>query len=510
MADILLKKSKQFQEKISNAPQTPGCYVYMDEKGKIIYVGKAKNILHRVKSYFLNYPHIEIKTNMLVDKICDVNFYAVDTEVESLILENNLIKKYRPKYNILMRDDKSYIYVRFEKARKSNQPIPTKYSTYQDFPRITIVREKKDDKAEYFGPYPSTAPINNVLKRLRRVFPYRTTTELVVQVSDDPLVIKSARKKPCFYDHIGLCGGACAGLESKQEYLERFNNIRKFFMGEKKNMIDELKVEMDKYAKEQDYETAAKFRDKIRDIEYVTANIRIDNSVDDIGVELMKDAERANAISQLIEKLNFPADKLIKHDGFRIECYDISNIQGTNSTGSMVVSIDGVSTPKLYRRFRIKTLEGPDDFASHQEVLGRRFRQYLMNNVVIDPNKPMNKSLMTRLKNLKEDESFGQKPDLIIIDGGKGQLTAAFEVLKNFELENDIPIVGLAKREEEIFKLTEQFKSLEELGTFENKFKRIKLARRSESLFMVQRIRDEAHRFAKNYHKKLRTDSFLK
>lgn len=506
---ILSKKSKEFQQKVKEAPKLPGCYIYFDENDEVLYVGKAKILKNRVSSYFNNYYKLPVKIQQMIFTAKDIKTYTVDSEFEALVLESNLIKKYRPKYNTMMKDDKSYIYVRFERIRKSNQPIPTKDSVYQDFPRITITRQKKNDGALYFGPYPDSTPIKRILKRLRKIFPFRTSTHLVYQESSDPLIIKTQDSRPCFYYHIGLCEGACEGLETKEHYVAKYKNLIRFFKGEKLEILHELEREMQGYVKTLEYEKAAKVRDKINDIKYVTTAINISNTDDDLIIESKKKEQKEAGILELVEKLGFPPEKLSVHKGFRIECYDISNIQGTNSTGSMVVSIDGAPEPSLYRRFKIRSKSTPDDFTMLKEVLGRRFAQYLKSKYELEKeNLPNIGELQKKVKTWKIDESFSQKPDLLIIDGGKGQLSSVYEIMKLFGLENEIPVVGLAKRDEEIFKIRGQFK-IEGIGTFDNKFERVLLPRRSEPLFIVQRIRDEAHRFAKNYHKLLRNKNLI-
>lgn len=508
MTKILTTKSQTFQTAVREAPKKPGVYIYRDGKRTVLYVGKAKILKNRVNSYFTNYKKLRVKIQQMIEEARYIEYYTVDTEVEALILETNLIKKYRPKYNTAMKDDKNFMYVRFEKVRRSNQPLPTKNSVYQDFPRITLARKKKNDGAIYFGPYPNIYPIKRLLKRLRKIFPYRTSNALVIQHSTRPLHITTSAKKPCFYYHIDLCKGACAGLETKQEYVKRYKQILKIFEGDKASMVKDLEKKMKQFSKELKFEEAAAIRNRIQDITYATAHISIDNSVDDVVVEQHVEDMREKAIDDLLEKLQFPQDKIKKHAHFRIECYDISNIQGTNATGSMVVQIDGEAQPSLYRRFKIQTKDTPDDFAMMQEVLGRRFNQLLMSQYdELKEKKLVNKSLLRKMKNWKEDESFAQKPDLIILDGGKGQLSAVYEVLKLFELDQDIPIVGLAKREEELFKIRGQFGKV--VKQFDNPFERILLPRKTESLYLVQRIRDEAHRFAKSYHTKLRNKALL-
>ncbi len=502
MEKILNTKSKTFIKKVKNAPKIPGCYMYKDSKNEVIYVGKAKNIRNRVKSYFNNYSKLDTKTQIMIETAKYIDYFSVDTEFDALILESNLIKKYRPKYNILLRDDKSYVYVRFEKIRKKNQPPPTNYSVYQDFPRITMVREKKDDGAEYFGPYPDAHPVKRVLYRLRRIFPYRNDNYLVYQKSEDPKDIYTSNKKPSLYYHIGLSKGTEAGLETKKEYINRFNKIKRFFKGERNQLIRELESELKNAVKSLQFEKAAELRDKINDINYVTRDIKISSDIDDVMVSNILRRERENAIASLVDQLNFPSDKLMVNPNFRIECYDISNIQGKNAVGSMVVMVNGQVKPNLYRRFKIQMKNEPNDFAMLQEVLTRRFKYFIAKNI---HELQIPKDLKNKAKNWKEDQSFKEIPDLIIIDGGKGQLASAYKILYNFNLHNTIPIVGLAKKMEEIFKLTDQFKDEFNQVEDSSQFTKIILKRRSESLYLVQRIRDEAHRFAITYHRNLRS-----
>lgn len=504
----ILDSKPQLKQKIQNAPTSPGCYIYFDKDGNRIYIGKAKRLINRVKSYFLNYAKLDIQKQLMIDTAVDINFIEVDSEFEALILENNLIKKYHPKFNIMLRDDKNYIFVRFEKIRRKSDPLPTAYSVYQDFPRIKVVREKKEDGAEYFGPFPSTLPVKRLLKVLRKVFPYRIDNGLVYQESDNPLKIFTNIKKPDLYYHIGLSKGTEAGMEDKKTYQERYNELRKYFRGEKIQIINSLKREIDKAVKKLDFEGAAKIRDRLNDIKYVSSHISLDSDIDDVLVTDLKVAERNSAIEHLIESLGFPDEKLKNHDNFRVECYDISNIQGTNAVGSMVVMIDGVATPRLYRKFKIKMKNEPNDFAMMQEVLARRFKQFLRSHLENEELLP--EDLRNRAAKWKVDESFSQKPDLIIVDGGKGQLASVYKILYNFGLHNEIPVVGLAKREEEIFKISNQF--YDEYTNQINDsdmFKRIVLSKRSPSLQAIQRLRDEAHRFAITYHRKLRSKGMV-
>lgn len=495
MNQVLSLKTEEFQNKVNTAPKLPGCYIYKNSKGKVLYVGKAKILINRVKSYFINYKKLDIKIQNMLDQAYDIELITVDSEIEALILETNLIKKYRPKYNSLMIDDKNYSWVKFEKHIKG----------VRDFPRIKLVREKIEDGSEYFGPFPDRVPLRNVLKRLRKVFPYVTCNRRLIQKSDNPLKVDTNNSTPCLYYHLGLCNAPCASLESRSEYLKRFNEMKKFFRGEKLSILNSLEKEMLDYSKEKNYEDAAILRDKINDVKYVTKNIRIDSDVDDIVVSTLKAEERENGLNQLIEELKFPNDKLRYHKSFKIECYDISNIQGTNPVGAMTVMVNGVLSPKLYRKFKIKSKNTPNDFFMLQEMLSRRFSHVNSKDLDnADNTNSINKDEIS-------DPSFSVLPDLIIIDGGKGQLSSSYKVLFNLGLHNTIPIIGLAKRDEEVFKLTHQFRddfsgyNLE----FEKIFTRIYLPRRSESLYLAQRIRDEAHRFGITFHRKLRSQSMI-
>ncbi|BCX13920.1 MAG: hypothetical protein KatS3mg085_452 [Candidatus Dojkabacteria bacterium] len=502
--DILNTKSKDFQEIVKNAPKLPGVYLYLDQKDTVLYVGKAKILKNRIQSYFNNYDKLSDKIKQMLNEAVKINYYTVDTEIEALILETNLIKKYRPKYNTLMKDDKNYIFVRFEKIRKKNQPIPTANSTYQDFPKITITRKKETDGAIYFGPYPNAYPVKRVLRKLRKIFPFCSHRKIAYQLDDKSKKVITNMKKPCFYYHIGLCKGACAGLETKEEYTQRYKHILRFFKGEKDKILNDLEKQMKTYARNLEFEKAAEIRNMINDIDYATKNTVVEETFDDIMVEDHLQNLRKNAIDDLISKLNFPANKLKKHPNFRIECYDISNLQGTNATGSMVVQIDGEAAPQFYRKFRIRSKQNPDDFLMLQEVLARRFKRLIESDVELSQ---INPEIASKMKKWKFDESFAQKPDLIIIDGGKGQISAVYEVLKIFKLDNEIPIIGLAKKNEEIFKIKKQFN--QDPKKIDSTFQRIILPKNSESLYLIQRIRDEAHRFAKKYHTQLRSKNLF-
>lgn len=528
---ILATKSLTMQQKVKDAPLLPGCYLYHDSEGTVIYVGKARVLRNRIKSYFNNYYRTDEKTRAMIDVATSIDYVTVDSELEALLLENNLIKKYLPKYNIMMRDDKSYIYVKFEHPNGGKNPS-TKPDV-QDFPRIELVREKMNDRAEYFGPFPDSMPARRLLKRLRKVFPYRTCNRRIIQLKDDPITIDTNNSTPCLYYHLGLCNAPCAGLQNKDEYQTNFSNIVKFFRGEKLQIVQSIEKEMLAAARSKDFETAAKLRNRLNDIKYIGTNIRLDRDIDEISIVQDKEARRKKALEELIKFLEFPTNKLQLHPGFKIECYDISNIQGTNAVGAMVVNVDGEMRPDLYRKFRIKMKNEPNDFAMLQEVLGRRIRNYLMHLKYEQEPESINQeeytdnegfTVKSAEKAFKPDPSFGTLPDLIIIDGGKGQLSSTYKILMDYNLHDTVPIVGLAKKEEEIFKVIGQFEPERQISLAElpeeaklkyvpvdnQDFSRILLPRRSESLYLVQRTRDEAHRTGITYHRKLRSKQLTK
>lgn len=511
-------QKEKVKEKLLSLPTQPGCYIWRDMNGDVLYVGKAVNLKSRVNSYFNNYERLDPKIRNMVDLICDVDTYTVDSEVEALILETNLIKKYRPKYNKLMKDDKNYSYVMID--------------WYNPYPSVKIVREQDDPKAEYYGPYPSRFPIFKVLRRLRKVYPYCEHLPAKLQIPNTKLekihdtdeIANSetlgAKLKPCFDYHIQLCSGVCAGLISKEEHRKNILGIRRFFQGRKLDMIDELKKSMVEYSKSMDFEKATVLRDRIRDLEYVTQRIRIDKDMDEHKLEQMKDELSKRALDELVEKLPFEKLDAAKTN-FKIECFDISNIQGTNAVASMVVSVNGKAAKNLYRKFKIRSKSTPDDFEMMREALTRRLKRFALgvsentSQANLNSEDQSSMSEMSSAKSevanrekrtLKIDESFSVLPDLLIIDGGKGQLSAAFGILREMNLKS-LPVVGLAKREEEIFYIKNQ-EAVEKPTPLD--FAMVKLPRRSEALYLVQRIRDEAHRFGITFHRKLRGKASVK
>ncbi len=550
--------NKELKESLKLVPTLPGCYIYYDKNGEIIYVGKAKNLKRRVSSYF-HKKHDRVKVAVLVSKIEKMEYIITDSEVEALILEAHLIKKHKPKYNILLKDDKKYPYFLI---------------TDEDYPRITVVRKKNinPDKGKFYGPYTNSRAMYSTLDFLKKIFPLKQCKT------------PKFSNRPCLYYHIGKCMAPCQGKVTPQEYQNIVAQVELFLSGKQTELIKKLKTQMEEYAKNEQYEKAARMRDSYLDLQktlehqkVVYENARLN---EDIIAVLYEEGIFAVTIllireGRLIDKkdftyfvenedkdeffktffqeyystlmLEFPdkivstdleniGDKqlyqdwleIISHkkikisygkskqgrelaqlaqknvqnlfenarikklasirDDFnevgaylqetlkltnfpnRIECYDISHIQGTNTVASMVVFYNGMSKKTAYKKFKLKTTEGkPDDFLSMKEVLTRR---------------------LSRL-----GEKNWEKPDLIIIDGGKGQLSSVMEVVEEMGITG-IDFVSLAKREEEVF-LPHQSKS-------------IRIPMNSNAMFLIQRIRDEAHRFAITYHRSLRSKALKK
>ncbi|KXK27485.1 MAG: UvrABC system protein C [candidate division WS6 bacterium OLB20] len=460
--------SESVKQTAAQAPLQPGCYIYRNSDGHVLYVGKAKVLRNRVRSYFEQYDQTEPKIRKMVPQIDSIEFVVTDSELEALLLETNLIKKYRPKYNTRMKDDKNYVWLRIDSSA--------------DFPRISVVREKKGPAAEYLGPYPSTLPVKRILRMLRKIYPYRTCTRIIEEVRTADkngtvsVSVKSSDPKPCLYYYLGLCQAPCAGAVSSTDYKKNTASIRRFFTNDKHKLQDELRKAMQQAAADRQFERAAQLRDKAADLEAITQRISIRERTDEKLFAEEKQKRQETALLQLTAKLDM-YDLEIKK-GFRIECFDISNIQGKHAVGSMVVFKDGKPAKSLYRKFKIKTKDTPDDFAMMREVLTRRLKR----------------------SESSDDESFRELPDLLIVDGGKGQLSSAYQILT--EQGFALPVIGLAKRMEEIFIPREEDG---ELG-----FLKRTLRAGSEGRFLIQRIRDESHRFAISYHRNLRSKSQLK
>ena len=411
-------------------PDNPGVYQFLDTKGTVLYVGKAKNLKNRVSSYFTS-GELAPKTAVLVSQVKNIRIIPVESEIEALLLEASLIKKYAPKYNIRLTDGKAYPLIRI-----------TVKDTY---PAVLTARRPEDPKSVYFGPFPSSNTVRSVLRLLRRIFPYHSTL--------------NHPKKPCLYHHLDLCPciPAFDTDETRKLYKKTISHILDFLDGNTSKVLKDLEKERDNESKVEHYEEAGKMQKQIDNINFITHPVH----------KPFEYETNPNLKEDLRYKEMLSLQTILNTHGLevalptRIECYDNSNIQGTNPTSSMVVLTNGAIDKSQYRKFKIKQVKGPNDFASMKEVLSRRFKH--------------------------TEWPF---PDLLIVDGGKGQISSAAEVLD--ELGLNTPLVGLAKREETI--ITRDFQE-------------IRLKKSEPALQLVMRIRDEAHRFAITFHRKLRSKS---
>jgi len=438
-------------EKLNNLPTVPGVYKYFDSSGEVIYVGKAKNLRNRVKSYFRVKLDDDTKTKALVENIVDLEYIEVTTELEALILEEKLVKKFQPKYNILLKDDKSFLYIVLR-----NDPVKIGENLI-NFPLVISARKTDlQPKDIYFGPYPRAEVAKYVLRTLRKIIPFR-------DCSKNKFRNYYKLGQPCLYGHIGLCQAPCMGKISKTDYLKDISKVKRFLDGKFKKIIQDIVVEMKNASKNEDFEKAAKLRDIIKKFEYLTVNTsRVDSFVEN---PLLIEDIISKSLDNLLKY--FPN---LKEYPERIECYDISNLSGKEATASMTVAVNGRLTNSEYRRFKIKLKDTPDDYSMMKEVLKRRFKRSLI------------------------DDSW-KLPNLIVLDGGKGQLSAGDEVIKEMGIQ--VPIISLAKKEETLIYLEG------------SEFVEVKLERSDESLKLIQRLRDEAHRFAKKYHHQLRIKKLL-
>ncbi|MBI2849935.1 MAG: excinuclease ABC subunit UvrC [Chloroflexi bacterium] len=551
-------------EQLKHLPASPGVYLMKDAGGNILYVGKAASLRNRVRSYFGSPEQLTTKIQRMVERVHDLEFFITGSEQEALILENNLIKRHHPHYNVRLKDDKTYPFL--------------KISINEDWPRVYFTRRVEEDGGRYFGPFASARSVRQTLKVLKGIFPFRTCTK----------PITGADPRACLEYHMGLCVGPCVGAVNQQEYKNVIRQVILFLEGKQDRIVRTLENKMENTAEALDFEKAAQLRDQIqaigRVIEGQKIAARVKGEQDVIAFATERDRAYVQvffirrgkligresfilqgAASEAPEQImtgfvkqfyasapHIPPLLLLQHpvedkeviedwlqskrDGkvtiqvpsrgnkkqlveivaenarqglqqlkiksalgspssaldealaeiqkelrlprppLRMECYDISNIQGRASVGSMVVFEKGKPKPALYRRFRIKTVTGIDDYASLQEVLRRRFKRFSQS------------SEATTL------DSWAVTPDLVLIDGGKGQLSSAVEAMKETGAEA-IPVASLAKENEEIFVPWQS-------GS-------IRLPANSPGLQMLQRLRDEAHRFAIGYHRKVRQkDSF--
>jgi len=421
---------------LSIIPHSPGVYLMRDQMSHIIYIGKAKDLFKRMSSYFIERADREPRVAAMVNMIRHFDYIPTASEREALVMEQGLIRKLKPVFNVMWRDDKSFPWV--------------KLTLQEDFPRLFLTRKKTNDGAKYYGPYPHVKQVSSLLRYFwrKRFFPLRPCRyEFSTENALDPKIIKG-----CLYYHTQECPAPCAARISKEDYRHIAHEAELFLEGQHSQLIQEWKKEMQAAAEQKKYELAAQLRDNITALEGMGQRVTFRQvDVEDVNQRV----GRSRAITDLQKALN------LKRPPLRIECFDISHTQGVETVASMVSFDRGQPKKSEYRKFIIRTVEGIDDFASMAEVVGRRYR---------------------RLQ--KEEKTL---PDLILIDGGKGQLSAAQETLQTILGRGTPALASLAKREEELF-LPDRTTS-------------ILLEKDSPALHLVQAVRDEAHRFAITFHR---------
>ncbi|HQR09211.1 MAG TPA: excinuclease ABC subunit UvrC [Gemmatales bacterium] len=420
-------------EKVKTFPPQPGVYLMKDAQSRVIYVGKAKNLRNRAGSYFNKQATFDPRLTGLLPEIADIDFVAVDSEVDALLLEARLIKDIQPRFNIDLKDDKTYPYLQIR--------------VREDFPRVEFTRKPRRG-AKLYGPFTSARSLRAAIQVLQRIFRFRTC-KLDINEGED----QWRWFRPCLLHNIDQCNAPCNDRVTKEQYREQIRRLQMVLDGKKHGLIQELEVSMKQSANELDFERAGQLRDQIKAL----SNLKLRGKVDkDLQPEVfVLDPKRGVRGLQKILKL----DELPRV----VEGIDIAHFAGSETVASLVQFVDGVPFKPGYRRFRIQSVEGVDDFESIREVVTRRYRR-----------------LQT------EDEVF---PDVIMIDGGKGQLHAAQAALRHLKITQPC-LISLAKKEEEIYRLDEA--------------EPLKLSRNSAALRLLQYVRDEAHRFAQHYHKLLR------
>ncbi len=436
--------SKELQEKLKNLPHQAGVYFHKDSAGHIIYVGKAAVLKNRVRQYFQASRRRDPKTDALIAEIADTDWVTVESELDALFLEAEMVRRYMPRYNILLRDDKSSLYVRIN---------------YDDpYPSITFTHRPLDDKAKYFGPFFNGGEVKRALRYLRRVFPYSTHAGVMP-------------KRACLQSHLGLCPGIEQYPERMPEYKANLRKLMQYLRGEREKVIEKMEADMQKAAKSQQFEKAAEIRNQYYALKALSKQIVFS---DKEFLDISKD-RGLQGLADLLGLTDIPR---------RIEGYDISHMQGTDNVASMVVFSNGIPDKAEYRKFKMR-IPGNNDFAHMHEVITRR----------------------TSAKNQKD---WGL-PDLFLIDGGKGQLAAAIRARDEMGIVR--PMIGLAKREEEIVVHLE--KSMVNLSKVElhkqraivnesDDFVLVLLPHSSDIVKLLQRVRDESHRFAVSYHSVLK------
>jgi excinuclease ABC subunit C len=437
--------SKELEKKLAELPKAPGVYFHKDKTGAIIYVGKAAVLRNRVRQYFQKSRGRDPKTEALVAEITDIDWMVVDSEMEALFLEAEMIRRYMPRYNILLRDDKAMSYIRVD------------YDS--DYPTVSTTRRPLDDGARYFGPYFSTHAVRQALKLLRKIFPYATRRV-------------GGQKRATLHYHLGLDPGLEEGKTSLEEYRANLRKLMAVIQGRRKTIEKELERDMKRAAKAKNFEQAAKLRNQLAWLHGLGKQVIFS---DKEFLDISKD----HALNELVNMLS------INKFPFRIEGYDISHMQGSDVVASMVVFTNGVSNKAEYRKFKTRK-DHNNDFYNMNETLKRRLSE----------------------KNLR----LWGKPDLVLIDGGKGQLDAAIRA-RDDQGCSKIPFIGLAKREEQVVihkqrsGITLNMLSIQQMGGFtteSDEFILINLPHNTNLVKLLQRIRDESHRFAVSYHSTLK------
>src|SRR6202048_4040408 len=453
MSAVLPKTKPDLAKKVHEVPHKPGVYLMRDRFHRVIYVGKARDLRKRVSSYFLpsKLAVADIKTRAMLEAVWDFETHAVRSEAESLLLEGKLIKEYRPRYNISFRDDKRFLVVKIDMS--------------EEWPRFRLARFKKDDGARYFGPYAHSGALRQTLNFMRKKFGVLTFG----RGSPTERELKSSTYQvPVRLSEITV-----------EQYRERVAQACEFLEGRSREMITALEEEMRKAAEKTDFEKAAELRNMIEDVRKTTRSTRrftrgsLPSTIDPLA-----------DVQALADALQRP------HPPRVMECFDISNISTTHVVASMVCFRDGVPDKDCYRRYRVRTVEGQDDFASMAEVVRRRYSRVLLEAREANPEAAefSQENPVETLRNSGDQFVAVRLPDLIIVDGGKGQLSSACRELQRLGL-HDLPIIGLAKEHEEIYR--------------PGRAMPVQLPEDSGALHLLQRIRDEAHRFANTYHQLL-------
>ena len=419
---------------LKKIPPKPGVYLFLDQGGKPLYVGKAANLKNRLGAYLGKKTLLERKTRLLVQEAKKLKIIILPSEFEALLLEANLIKQFQPQYNIKLKDDKHYLYIKI---------------TREKYPQVGVAR-RQTANAELFGPYPSAKTVRLLLREIRRIFPYRSC--------------RIMPPKPCLYYQINLCPAPCVNQDKNSTlfYRRQIGQIKKLLEGKSNRLVKEYDQKMRQEAKKENFEKAAYFKEIKEKIIWLTEG----RTAPEIWLEEIFPQEAAEQRAQALFKILKDYYPNLKSPLRRIEAYDIANISGREATGSMVVFKNGEPDSSSYRQFKIRTKDKPDDPAMIKEIIGRR-----LNN------------------------SQWPYPDLILVDGGKGQVGTALKALE--EKKQNIPVVGLAKKEEEI---------VIKKG---NLYKILKINPSSPALLLLRQARDEAHRFAQRYHHWLRTKKLV-